>query len=402
MIDRIGVGNADAMRVCGTNPFALTAIAIAGTMLLLAVGCAVLGDPNPCDRTQAVRDALEKATGRDCDLITDDDLADVWTLTISGRDNLKGRDLAGLDNLRSLTLRTLRGNELPWGVISGFDSLQTLDLSHNNLSELPPGVFDELVNLQTLDLSHNNLSELPPGLFDNLNNLSELYLHGNPGDPFNIQIGVCGRTPAVRAILEQGTGQNCAGITDVILGNLQTLQLVGNNYELYSRDLPPGAFGGLDNLQGLYLWNNNLSKLPPGVFDGLDNLEWLDWSDNNLSELHPGVFDGLDNLQSLDLGDNNLSELHPGVFDGLDNLQRLVLWNNNLSELPPGVFDGLDNLQELHLNGNNMSELHLGIFDSLDNLQELDLSGNPGAPFRITHPNPNLSGTWLGNPGWER
>ena len=240
--------------------------------LTLAVGCSVLGNPDPCDRTQAMRDALEDATGRDCDLITDDDLADVRRLGIRDEGELKGNDFADLSNLQSLSLY---GSDLSWdvigdleslialslgirsdvgisalppGVFDGLTNLQTLDLGGSNLSELPPGVFDGLTNLQTLDLRDNNLSELPAGLFDNLNNLSELHLDGNPGYPFKIHIiGVCGRTPAVRAALEDIIGQNCAGITDPALTRVATLRL--NNL----RELSPGVFDGLINLQELDL-----------------------------------------------------------------------------------------------------------------------------------------------------
>ena len=37
---------------------ALAAIVVL-TALTLAVGCGVLGNPNPCERTQTMRDALE-------------------------------------------------------------------------------------------------------------------------------------------------------------------------------------------------------------------------------------------------------------------------------------------------------------------------------------------------------
>ena len=218
-------------------------LAVAVAALMLTIGCAVLADPNPCDRTQAVRDALEEATSRDCDLITNDDLADVSSLTMgvplpagnlqlltSQRGDigdLKGRDFAGLDNLQTLYLSGNNLNELPAGVFDGLDNLQRLHLGGNNLSELPAGVFDGLGNLQTLGLSGNNLSELPPGVFDGL-------------------------------------------------GNLQTLGLSGNNLS----ELPPGVFDGLDNLQTLYLSGNNLSELSPGVFDGLDRLQMLDLLNN--------------------------------------------------------------------------------------------------------------------------
>jgi Leucine-rich repeat (LRR) protein len=206
-------------------------------------------------------------------------LADVRSLHISGASELKKSDFSGLSNLQWLDLI---GGELPWDVIKNLDNLKELDLGYNNLSELPPGTFDGLGNLQTLDLSDNNLSELPPGIFDGLYNLQGLYLgnnnlnelppgvfdgldnllaldlDGNPGDPFNINVGVCGRTPAVRAALEKDvTRRNCASITDIDLADVDSLHIRSDRLS----ELTPGVFDGLDNLQSLDLRGDNLSEL---------------------------------------------------------------------------------------------------------------------------------------------
>jgi hypothetical protein len=79
-------------------------IVVAIAALTVCIGCGVLGNPDPCDRKQAMRDALEDATGRDCDLITTEDLADVRRLRISGACELKRSDFTGLGNLHSVDL----------------------------------------------------------------------------------------------------------------------------------------------------------------------------------------------------------------------------------------------------------------------------------------------------------
>lgn len=165
------------------NPRRVPAAAaiIAMVAVLLTVACGSLpiigtGDPNPCDRSQAMRDALERAIERVCDRITDDDLADVSRLRVSG--SLQRSDFAGLDNLQSLELAGSDLTELPPGVFDGLTNLQTLDLDNNNLTELPPGVFDDLISLQTLNFRHNGLTKLPPGAVENLANLQSLTLQG--------------------------------------------------------------------------------------------------------------------------------------------------------------------------------------------------------------------------------
>ena len=345
------------------RPRALSAVVLAAIAALLAAGgygiAYIIQNPNPCDRTQEMRDALERATERKCDLITGDDLADIDHLVIQFEDEmpvLKRRDFAGMRHLEGLSYHWYWGflGAIPGDVFSGLPKdLQSLDLSYSGLSELPPGAFDGLANLQSLDLSGNDLTELPPGVFDGLANLQSLDLRYNPGDPFDIDIGICNRVPVVRTALELASGRNCAVITIADISDVQSLDLSDNGLA----ELSPGVFNGLTNLQSLNLSNVDSitlqpGALQPGVFNGLTNLQELDLQYNDLTKLPPGVFDGLANLRSLDLQYNDLTKLPPGVFDGLANLRSLDLGSNRFTELPPGVFDGLVNLQSLDLRYN--------------------------------------------------
>ena len=134
---------------------------------------------------------------------------------------------SGLDNLASLKLLYLGGNqlsELPDGVFDNLTELEELYLEVNELSELPDGVFDNLIRLERLGLSHNELSELPDGVFDNVTELWSLDLKYN--------------------------------------------QLSA---------LPEGIFGNLTGLRELHLFSNKLSELPDDTFLGLTNLHAMDF-----------------------------------------------------------------------------------------------------------------------------
>ena len=331
-------------------PRALSAVVLAAIAILLAAGgygiAYIIQNPDPCDRTQEMRDALELAADRKCDLITGDDLADIDHLVIHFEDEmpkLKRRDFAGLRHLEGLAYdRTVDRDDppaIPSNVFSGLPKhLQSLGFGIG-LTELPPGVFDGLANLQSLNLGlgyswdSNYLTELPPGAFDGLANLQSLYLQSND-----------------------------------------------------LTELATGVFVGLTNLQSLYLHGNDLTELPPGVFGGLANLQSLSLNGNNLTELPPGVFDGLASLQSLYLDENVLRELPPGVFDGLANLQSLYLNGNDLTEWVPDVFDGHTNLQSLYLC--SLSSWSYEMQDwrrggrVITNLQSMPLSIIPGRTYR--------------------
>ena len=275
------------------RPRALSAVILAAIAVLLAAGgygiFYIIQNPAPCDRTQEMRDALERATERKCDLITGDDLADIDGLVIQFEDEmpiLKRLDFAGLRHLKWLTYGRTVYSSYP------------LAIPGNVFSGLPK-------NLQLLGLGANGLRELPPGVFD-----------------------------------------------------------------------------GLADLESLYLYTNGLRELPPDVFDGLTNLQSLHLDYNRLTELPLDVFDGLANLHSLSLGRNDLTELPPDVFDGLANLQSLYLDGNDLTEWVPDVFDGHTNLQSLYLcslssYSSEMDDWRRG-GRVITNLQSIPLSIIPG------------------------
>ena len=178
-------------------PIAAVIIAIAMAAVLSAVAwqIAVNRNPDPCDRSYAMRQALEWATRRDCDLITDADLADVRWLSLRGP--LQRSDFTGLDNLRGMDWY---GPVELLGTVpdEGRRSIYHLGMRGQRITKLPPGIFAGFTNLRMLDLGvlsddnpyyddlTNHLTELPPGVFDDLANLQRLDLSGNPGVPFTI------------------------------------------------------------------------------------------------------------------------------------------------------------------------------------------------------------------------
>jgi Leucine-rich repeat (LRR) protein len=117
------------------------------------------------------------------------------------------------------------------------------------------------------------------------------------------------------------------------------------------RDIPD-----LNNLQKLYLHDNQLTQLPATLFNGLNNLQILYLYDNQLTELPATLFNGLNNLQILYLHDNQLTQLPATLFNGLNNLRYLSLSNNQLTELPGTLFNGLNNLQYLSLSNNQLTD----------------------------------------------
>ena len=165
--------------------------------------------------------------------------------------------------------------------------------------------------------------------------------------------------------------------------------------------LEPGAFSGLEELQGLDLSHNKLIKISSVMFEGLADLVILELSDNtinsiatyaferliqlrglflsgnHLSVIKSEMFEGLIRLLSLNLDNNTLNEISPVVFDRLSgSLEYLNLANNSLQYISADILQGLKRLERLFLNNNALKEIPLGAFEGLMNLFGLVLSNN--------------------------
>ena len=416
------------------------ALAVAGRMVV-AVQPGTRPAKPACERSAAVREALEAELGSACVDIAAADLRGISKLRL--RDVQPG-DLDGLSNLTRLELRPRPGWTLQAGALDGLAGLQKLDVFGWNVllqpgsfrglpnlhylvvlsnrfdgeAALPPlrlGVFDGMPRLRHLRLIDASRAAIEPGLFAGLSELNELFVGG--GRLAHLGAGMFRGLPNLRRLeVDMSLGSSPvtmeAGVFDG-LANLEELQL--NSLAA----VPPGAFAGLSKLWKLGLHRNAFTSLQAGVFAGLPSL-WALHLDNahtwyahsphrhELSTLPPGLFAGL-SLGLLDLTDVGLRELRPGAFRDLEALSYLHLGDNRLAELSPETFDGV-RLAELYLGGNRLASLPAGLFEDQPRLERVDLShnqlaalpsglfsgtgtwgrgtsmalhGNPGAPFRL-------------------
>ncbi|XP_063607043.1 protein toll-like [Penaeus indicus] len=204
------------------------------------------------------------------------------------------------------------------------------------------------------------------------------------------------------------------------LTNLQTLQLVDNNFtsfppalltntpkleffrfignrvgnlphtmfastpnlvmaELGSNELtsvPEDLFANLTKLLNVSLWNNQLTDIQGSLFSDITGLRFLDLRDNFLSDITNRQFQGMKLLKRLNLGGNQISSLNKDSFRDLRSLEELELHSNWLENLPTGIFDNQRLMQKLILSNNSLSELPDRIFQKCESLKMLDLSVN--------------------------
>ena len=208
----------------------------------------------------------------------------------------------------------------------------------------------------------------------------------------------CQRTAqVVDAIVEAVPGiDECGNVTNAHLSEITELHLSGRGIT----SLLSGDFSGLIALRGLWLYENQLTRLPDDVFSGLSTLELLSLrsnqlenlqvdlfldlsslrslylSDNQLSVVPERIFSGLAQLENLWLDQNQLGSLPADLFSGLSRLRSLLLWDNQIDSLPAELFSGLSSLRSIWLEGNRLASLPSGVFSGLSSVRSLGLEGN--------------------------
>ena len=205
------------------------------------------------------------------------------------------------------------------------DPYKTQDLDLEDMKHLPRQI-GNFVNLRELRIScMEQLEELPVEI-GQLRNLEKLIIQNGIDCTMNISVPES-------------------------IGNLQNLTVLNLTASVFSREdgyREPGstvkrsarvkklpmALGNLQNLQELYLSENQISAIPPQIAS-LRNLKVLALDNNNLRVI-PLFVGGMQSLQRLSLSFNHLHSLPENLGD-LQNLKELNLSFNRLFTLPQGL-----------------------------------------------------------------
>ncbi|CAL8299347.1 unnamed protein product [Boreogadus saida] len=151
------------------------------------------------------------------------------------------------------------------------------------------------------------------------------------------------------------------------------------------KDLQPGSFRRLKNLNTLLLNNNLIRGIPRGAFEDLENLKYLYLYKNEIQSIDRQAFKGLVALEQLYLHFNNIESLEPESFTHLPKLERLFLHNNRITHLVPGTFTHLESMKRLRLDS-NMLNCDCELLWLADLLKQYSESGNAQAAATCDHP----------------
>lgn len=130
------------------------------------------------------------------------------------------------------------------------------------------------------------------------------------------------------------------------------------------------------NVNGLSLWQNNLTGSLPNEIGLLTSIRFLSLPVNNLQGGIPLSIGGLVNLETLWLAQNNLSGEIPKEIKNLINLKTLWLHNNNITGAIPSEIGSLINLEQLGLNDNAFNGNIPFTMGNLSKLTSLSLNRN--------------------------
>ncbi|XP_023663422.2 peroxidasin isoform X1 [Paramormyrops kingsleyae] len=121
------------------------------------------------------------------------------------------------------------------------------------------------------------------------------------------------------------------------------------------KEIQPGSFRQLKNLNTLLLNNNQIRRIPRGAFEDLENLKYLYLYKNEIQSIDRQAFKGLVSLEQLYLHFNNIETLEPQAFTHLPKLERLFLHNNRITHLVFGTFSHLQSMKRLRLDSNTLN-----------------------------------------------
>ncbi|CAI9090544.1 OLC1v1025343C1 [Oldenlandia corymbosa var. corymbosa] len=259
--------------------------------------------------------------------------------------------------------------------ISNASNLIHLEFGSNTLTGSIPNSLGELKSLELLSLGWNNLTA-PSDLefltsLTKCRNLSELTIAHNPLTG-KLPTSISNFSASLQRFLASGCGI-FGSIPDEIgkLSELSFLDLSDNNLSGFI----PRTFGGLQNLQELYLDGNNLSVVPSCI-GNMTSLSVLHLASNNLTSSLPPSLWMLENLLLLNTSSNSLSGHLPPEIGNVKAITVIDLSGNFLSGKLPSTIGDLQNLINLSLSHNDLDGPIPDSFGKLVGLEILDLSQN--------------------------
>ena len=182
-----------------------------------------------------------------------------------------------------------------------------------------------------------------------------------------------------------------SGPIPVELGQLSELRVLDLEENSLTGEIPV-ELSQLAKLEELWLDHNSLSGPIPAELGQLSKLVQLWLNRNSLLGPIPAELGQLSELELLELGDNSLSGPIPAELGQLSKLKVLVLGDNSLSGPIPAELGQLSRLEALSLDNNSLTGQLPRSFMQLDSLKSLTFDGQD-----LCAPSDDEFQAWLGS-----
>lgn len=163
--------------------------------------------------------------------------------------------------------------------LAGLPNLRVLSLKLNKIENIDGNCFKNNIQLESLELSYNRIQELTPNLIINLKALRSLQLNNNP-----IKMDNKKQTFLKSSSLKIIECNYCRiqRVYDNSFNELTSLECLSLNHNFIEL-LPENAFKLNGNLKTLLMEHNKLKKFPNKIIDYLLNLRELCLDDNDFT-----------------------------------------------------------------------------------------------------------------------
>ncbi|VDM45294.1 unnamed protein product [Toxocara canis] len=278
-------------------------------------------------------------------------LTEIPTQVLDGMSKLKHLDLSK-NRIRSI-------NRLAFGTFDGTGtSLIRLNLAGNLIEKIAdPGSFLYMSSLAYLDLSYNRLSNISSNAFERLEGLESLFLQAKQRVDF---------------VPESGTQQSSQ-----TSGMDQLERLSMSRTTIFSINDRTFFATSIRSLKSLNLAFCRIRHIAPRAFYKADNLQQLFLNDNQLTTINSMAFGSLHGLRQLNLAGNHINiTMERAIYD-VPALEYLSLARNDIQYISKASLVNLNNLEHLDISYNRLRAFDFSFLQQTTiAIKHLDLSHN--------------------------
>jgi Leucine-rich repeat (LRR) protein len=115
--------------------------------------------------------------------------------------------------------------------------------------------------------------------------------------------------------------------------------------------IPPDIFIQFPNLNGVSIWNSDLSSSIANLFTKeFKKIEYVLLFNTKIKEIEENAFTELKELKWIDLNYNKIENMNHEIFKNNLKLEYVYLNGNNIKMINPKLFSNLDHLQKVKIN----------------------------------------------------